>query len=168
MNYKILPLTIKEVGAYKNIRLKALLTDPGVFRSSYDEEANMPDSYWQNRLAKSNACIFGLYKESLLVGITGIAIEEAGHGYLTHTYILPEHRGQGLSKLFFETRITWAKNRGLQRLVINHRKSNHASRANILKYGFVFTHAEDVLWQDGASEELLHYELYIYPTINML
>lgn len=161
MRYTIRPLTIDDLKTYRATRLLALQTDKGVFRRPYEVEAAMPESYWIQRLTNPDGTIFGLFHNTILIGITAIVIEEAGHGYLTHSYIKPAYRRQGLSLLFFEKRIAWAKERGLKRLVVNHRETNIASKAAIQKSGFRFTHAEKADWPDGKTENLLNYELMI-------
>lgn len=158
MSFKILPLTLENLDEYKAIRLQALQTDPGVFRRSYKEEAAMPDEFWSQRLTNPKGTIFGLFNDAELIGITAILIEPEGHGYMTHSYILPEYRGQNLSKIFFEKRIEWVQEKGLKRIVVNHRKNNLASKAAILKSGFIYTHSEKIQWPDGSFEEVIYYE----------
>lgn len=159
MTYSIRPLTINDLSEYKSLRLYALKTEPAFFRSSYREEAVFLREHWAQRLTNPKGTIFGLFHFAELIGITAIMIEDEGHGYLTHSYIRPQHRRQNLSTLLFQTRINWAKDRKLKKLVVNHRKSNLASKAAIIKAGFRFTHAENTVWPDGSNDDFLNYEL---------
>lgn len=161
MSYSIRPLIVNDLRDYKALRLEALKTEPTVFRRGYKEESGFPEAYWMQRLTNPNGTIFGLFHDTNLIGITAIIIEDEGQGYLTHSYIKSQYRGQNLSTLFFKTRIKWAKERKLKRLIVNHRKSNMASKAAIQKAGFRFTHAEKATWSDGSIEDMLHYELLL-------
>ncbi len=162
--YTIRPFTVKDTMAYKAVRLEALQREPGMFCSSYATEAAFTDEQWQGRIMGSNQSRFGLYYGEELIGITGIIIEDAAReeAYLTHSYIRKEHRGKGLSRLLYEARIAWAKERGIKRLLISHRASNTASMKANQKFGFRYTHKSSQTWPpDGTVEDLLHYELLL-------
>ena len=161
MPFSIRPLIERDVSEYKAIRLLALQTDPSVFRSSYKDEAGLPEAEWVKRITNPDRTIFGLFHDAALIGITAISIQSEGHGYMTHSYIHKEFRKQNLSKFFFDIRIAWAKERGLKKLLINHRKSNLVSKAAILRSGFKYTGYETVEWPDGKYDDLLHYELLL-------
>jgi hypothetical protein len=58
----------------KEIRLRALKSDPGVFGSNFAKESAMTDDEWREWLANTDAASFGVFDEDKIVGMTGIAI----------------------------------------------------------------------------------------------
>lgn len=83
--YNIKPLMVSDLEAYKNIRLEALQTEPGMFGNSYSLEAAMTEEQWLDRLTNPGRCCFGLYHNGLLIGITAIVVQE-GIGHMTQSY----------------------------------------------------------------------------------
>lgn len=160
--YTIRPFLAHEADAYKAIRLEALRTEPGMFGNAYAVEAAYPDEHWHDRVSKPTAAVFGLYHGEELVGLTGIIVDPQkapDEAYLTQSYIRAPHRQQGLSRMFYDARIAWARERGVKRLIIGHRDTNLASKASILRYGFRYTHSEERLWPDGERAPMLYYVL---------
>ena len=146
----------------KSIRLEALKEEPSVFGSSFEKESLLSDSSWQERLSTRNKAFFGLFPDTgECIGLTGI-IREAGRGnsvVLIASYIRKAHRGRGLSKLFYDARIDWAKQNGYGKAIISHRDTNLISKAANQRAGFTFTHWEERVWPDGILAKELFYEL---------
>ncbi|MFV0606139.1 MAG: GNAT family N-acetyltransferase [Niabella sp.] len=161
MNFYIKALTLNELDAYKRIRLQALKTDPQSYCNSFEKEASMSQEAWVQRISNPEGIIFGLYHAEELIGITAILIEEHCVGHLTHSYIQKQYRGLGLSKQLFTARMQWAKEKGVQKLIINHRKNNLASKAAIQSVGFRFTHSGKITLASGLQDEVFNYELVI-------
>ncbi|RYZ52368.1 MAG: GNAT family N-acetyltransferase [Sphingobacteriales bacterium] len=150
-----------DLEAYKAMRLESLKNCPGYFGNSYDLEAAFPETEWQHRLTDTSRACFGLYHLDELIGITAILIEDADarQAYLTQSYIRESHRKRGLSRLLYQARINWAKEQGVRKLIIGHRKSNEISRRANQRFGFIYTHCEPRDWPDGTSEPFLYYFL---------
>ena len=160
--YAIRRLLPYEAEAYRAIRLEALQTEPGIFGNSYAKESDFPDEQWQARVSNPHGAVFGLYHGEELVGLTGIVVDaevDPVTGYMTQSYIRPEHRGRRLSRMLYDARIAWARERGLKRLTIGHRESNAVSKAANQRYGFRYMHREEQLWSDGGREAMVYYEL---------
>jgi len=78
------------------------------------------------------------------------------------SYILPQYRGRGLSRKFYETRLAWIRNHPkFKRIIVSHRASNEASRRANQKHGFVQTERSSHIWPDGQIEDEVFYELKI-------
>ncbi|HTN46273.1 MAG TPA: GNAT family N-acetyltransferase [Flavipsychrobacter sp.] len=159
--YIIKQLTLEDLESYKTMRLEALQLEADKFGNSFAVEAAYPESEWIHRLTQPDRACFGLFYKNELVGITAVLTnaEDLTNGYMTQSYIRPPHRAKGLSQLFYNVRIAWAKQQGLKTLTISHRKSNLVSKAAILKNGFLFTHSEPRVWGDGSEGENLFYSL---------
>lgn len=155
--YYIRQFTIADKEIYKQIRLESLQREPAVFGSSYKREVAFEETEWENRLNNPNSGSFGLYYGDILIGTTGILIPQPGTALLIASYIRKEHRGKGLSRLLYQTRIDWARNQGIKSIVVSHRKSNLLSRAANQHFGFRYTHEEMTTWPDGQEEENVYY-----------
>jgi GNAT superfamily N-acetyltransferase len=162
--YTICQFSSEDVAQYRSIRLEALQLESGMFCNSYAYEAAFSQEQWLARLSNPNGACFGLYYGNELVGITSIVVsneEKPDEASMTQSYIRKEHRGRGLSKILYETRLEWAKAHQIKCLKIGHRASNLASRAANQHYGFTYTHSESNTWPDGKTEEMFYYELVL-------
>jgi len=151
----------REWQAFKEIRLEAVRAEPNVFVQTLDEQLKRPDKEWREMLEDSNRAYFVLANGDEAVGLSGVARhgENPDWGVLVLSYIRPEHRGKGLSNLFYQARLDWAARKGLSRMLVSHRKDNVASKAAIKKFHFEYTHDEMKRWPDGTTEEQLFYAL---------
>lgn len=150
-----------EVEAYQAMRLEALRLEPGVFGSNYAREAAFAPDEWLARLTSPTSVCMGLYHDGELIGITGVVVDrdDATRGIMVQSYICKAYRGRGLSRLFYEARLAWAREKGLRTLRIGHKESNLVSKAANQRHGFVFSHREACTWPDGSVEDILYYDL---------
>jgi GNAT superfamily N-acetyltransferase len=146
---------------FKDFRLEALRQEPGVFGSNYAREVAFSDQQWKDRLENPRSAYWGLYDGPDLVGMTGIFApgEDPEEAELIASYIRSPYRRKGLSALFYEARIHWAREQGFKRLIISHRASNLSSKAANQKFGFRYTYTEDRTWADGSREDNIFYQL---------
>lgn len=156
--YHIRQLQTADADLYKTLRLEALTNEPGVFSAALAVEQAFSEAQWIARLSRPDSAIFGLFYDEQAIGITGVLIEEDA-AHCTQSYICTAHRGRHLSRLFYETRIAWAKSRGLKRIITAHRLSNLQSMRANQHFGFKPTHSLSQQWPDGSTEELVYYAL---------
>lgn len=164
-------ITIRQLVAedweiYRDLRLHALKTEPGVFSSNYARESVFSKDEWVERIAVGGKAAFALFDESTPIGLTGVVrmdgVEDAPEVVLVASYILPEYRGRGLSRYFYEARLNWAADQGnVKTVIVSHRESNLASKAANQAFGFVYQGKEMKEWPDGMSENQLLYKLDI-------
>lgn len=83
------------------------------------------DSYWAQNVpldvvkrSIENSLCFGVYQNEKQVGFTRVITDQATFAYLADVFILPEHRGKGLSKQLIETISNWPSLQGLRRWVL--------------------------------------------------
>lgn len=72
MNISVVTLSSDHWQQYRDIRLLALKSDPYAFGSSYEEEMNLTENDWRNRL---NAMWFALV-DGDVVGLVGLLRRE--------------------------------------------------------------------------------------------
>jgi GNAT superfamily N-acetyltransferase len=68
------------------------------------------ESYWAQGIPREvversilNSICFGLYKDHRQIGFARVVSDKATFAYLADVFVLPEHRGKGLSKWLMET-----------------------------------------------------------------
>ncbi|MCB9686184.1 MAG: GNAT family N-acetyltransferase [Alphaproteobacteria bacterium] len=153
--------TPPEWSAYREIRLEALRTDPGVFSSDHGREQARPEDHWRARLADERVGIFGVQVDGAWVGMTGVvqSSENPDAAVLWGSWLRPEWRRRGLSVAMYVARFAWARGRGLTRVLVSHREGNTASASANQKHGFERVREELREWPDGAVEAEVHYVL---------
>jgi RimJ/RimL family protein N-acetyltransferase len=160
----IRPLERTEWSEFRDIRLLALKTNPGVFLATHEAAVERSPDEWKAMIGDEGRQVFGLFDESRLIGITGVytASEDpsGSTAVLVMSFILPEYRGRGLSKLFYEARLQWIRARPrFSRVIVSHRKSNEASRRANQRHGFQFIRHAPRTWPDGSTEDEAFYEM---------
>jgi RimJ/RimL family protein N-acetyltransferase len=155
-----------EWAAFRDFRLQALTATPGVFGSSYEVEVTKTPEEWQSTVRGPAHQVFGLFDVGRLIGITATFTwreDLSGEtAILAMSFILPEYRGRGLSRLLYETRLDWIRTHGqFKRVVVSHRESNEVSRRANKRYGFLPIGRAPRTWPDGTTEDEIFYELRI-------
>jgi len=139
---EIVRLAVKDWQEYKKIRLDALQNAPQAFGSSYADNREKPDSYWQSRLADAangNGSWLLFAKENQqLVGMIGAFIEEnePDTASIISVFVTGEARGKKISKMLMSAIITELKNKGIKtaQLTVN---TNQLPALNLYKsFGF--------------------------------
>lgn len=150
----------------RDVRLRALQSDPHVFGASYAQEAAQEDAVWQQRLESADVAIFGVFDGAEIAGMTAIAVAkddpEKTTAKMWGSWLRPDLRGRGLSVPMYQARIDWARaHPSVARIIVSHRGSNAASMHANQKHGFIRTHAEKHVWHDGIEDAHIFYELRV-------
>lgn len=148
----------------RSIRLRALKQASDVFLSNYDKEAGYDAETWKSRLREESGATFGLFDNDKIIGLTGVFTWRGDNtgktAILAMSFIEAAYRGKGYSKLFYEARIKWAKEKGsFDQIRVSHRQGNETSRRANQAFGFEFKGKEMVDWPDGSKDFEHNYEL---------
>lgn len=83
------------------------------------------ESYWAPNIPREiversieGSLCFGVFQGDQQVGFARVVTDQATFAYLSDVFILPEHRGQGLSKKLVETIMNWPTLQGLRRWML--------------------------------------------------
>ena len=89
------------------------------------------DSYWAEQIpvgivqrSIENSLCFGLYQKGLQVGFARIISDFATFAYLADVFVLPEHRGKGLSKWMMQVIMDLPDLQGLRRFLLTTRDAH--------------------------------------------
>ena len=110
-------------------------------RKIHDFIANQ--SYWAQgrtietmRRALDNSFNFGLYKNNQQIGFARVVTDYATFAWIADVFVLPEHRGLGLSKWLMEVILSHSELQGFRRWVLA-TKNAHGLYA---RFGFIALH----------------------------
>lgn len=156
-------LTVDDWQANRAIRLEALAECPGNYFTSLAEAQARGDDQWRGMLMSATLTVFGLFDGDALAGIIAINREDGGTATLAMSYIRPEWREQGHSRLLYQARLDWARDHGIGRILVSHRESNTPSRRAIVCHGFRPTGSRPHRWPDGEIADDVTYELALEP-----
>ncbi|HEV2702653.1 MAG TPA: GNAT family N-acetyltransferase [Steroidobacteraceae bacterium] len=85
----------------------------------------LAQSYWSPGIPRSvveraiaNSLCFAIFHEQRQVGFGRVVTDKATFAYLADVYVLPEHRGQGLSKRLMEHVTQHPDLQGLRRMLL--------------------------------------------------
>lgn len=102
----------------------AISSDPGLLDLNVIH-GFISQSYWAKgiprdlveRMVKNSFC-FGVYHQAAQVGFARIITDRATFAYLADVFILPEHRGKGLSKALVQAILAHPDLQGLRRWML--------------------------------------------------
>src|SRR5215831_4183853 len=87
--------------------------------------AFLSDSYWAPGIPREivdrsieNALCFGIYDENRQIGFARVISDFSTFAYLADVFVLPEHRGRGLSKWLMQVIIDHPQLQGLRRFTL--------------------------------------------------
>lgn len=156
------PFASDEWERFREVRLRALRTDPGVFSSNHAREAAHDEGHWRGRLSDPSCGVFAVLDGDRVIGMTGIYVpaDDPASAGLWGSWLDPVYRRRGLSDPMYAARIAWARARPtIERVLVAVRASNVASARACQRHGFVLTGRVPLRWPDGTVEDEVRYEL---------
>ncbi len=83
------------------------------------------ESYWAKNITLAivqrsieNSLCFGVYHQDEQVGFARVITDQATFAYLSDVFVIPAHRGRGISKQLIEAISQWPTLQGLRRWVL--------------------------------------------------
>jgi RimJ/RimL family protein N-acetyltransferase len=145
----------------RELRLRALASDPEAFGSTYAREAARTTRWWQRWAARS---ALGLTQRTFVLEDNdrrwlGLALvrldsQRPNAAVLNAMWVAPEARGRRASGLLCQACATWAAARGCRELTLAVVIDNHAARRAYEAAGFAV--CGEVSWErDGRTVEEL-------------
>jgi ribosomal protein S18 acetylase RimI-like enzyme len=102
MQYVVRTLRQDDAPAFRRVRLDALRLHPGAFTSSYEDEVQLSEAQFAERLATPDLIRFGGFAGEELVGLVGLhlstGMKERHKATLISMYVASQHRRSGLAQ----------------------------------------------------------------------
>ncbi len=122
---------------YRDIRLLALQSDPHAFGSSYEEEINLPETDWRNRISVMRFAVI----DGQIAGLIGLLRREnlaSIHcGSIISLWVKPEFRGHGVAKSLLQNLQNIAPSLGLRKISLQVTATQPAAIRLYEKMGFI-------------------------------
>ena len=137
---KVKKLSTTDFLQYKKLRLEMLERYPTYFGSSFEEEILFKDMVWMNRLNKSSAITLGLMKDSNLVGMVVLMLNQRKkmqHFATVYSmYVEDTYQGKGYGKLLLEKVFSKAREFKVEKLRLSVVYTNNKAIELYKKLGF--------------------------------
>ncbi len=164
---EIVTLPVFSWQEYKELRLRALKTEPQAFYSSYEKEVVYPDDKWQQRLRNvenGKSWMFFARLNGKLVGIVGgYRSKEDIHNnrvQIWGVYVDPQARRKGIAKSLMEKMLEELKKHSdiaIVRTEVN--VDQQPAKKLYEKFGFEVAGTESLVLGDGLEHKELIMEL---------
>lgn len=100
---------------YREVRLRALRSDPGAFGSTLGREEGFDEDRWRERL--SGAAVFAAMVGPDAVGLAGgLRLDDGSGSELVSMWVAPEWRGTDVAARLIGAVVDWASAAGLASL----------------------------------------------------
>lgn len=126
---------------WRELRLRSLEESPEAFRSTYAEEAERPDTWWEQRVSDmvEDPLRNSLVAERESAGVAILACRiDADSLVMTADamWVAPEARGYGIANDMLETAMAWGRESGARSAELWVNQGNTATRALYRRAGF--------------------------------
>jgi len=119
----------------RDIRLRALREEPQAYEAAFEDEQQLSDQQWRDRLARA-ATYLAVDHERVVGAAVGL-LQDNGDMLIVAMYVAPEARGRGIAARLIDEIATVGIARGSRRLVLDVADGNVTAERSYLRYGFV-------------------------------
>lgn len=106
-------LGAEDAGGFRALRLKALVSAPTAFASSYEEDAALTDEMLRARLVAAPSAVFAAFAGEEMVGMAGFAAlsgpKRRHRGLLWGVFVEADQRGRGIARRLVEQIVAHAR-----------------------------------------------------------
>lgn len=132
---------------WRAIRLASLLDTPSAYGSTYEREVGFTEQDWRKWLAGPAVLVRA---DGVPVAMGAAFNPEPGTLHIVAMYVVPTHRGRGLSRLVLDALVGHGREHRL-RMQLSVNTDNEVARLAYLRYGFVPT-GETRPLREGATD----------------
>jgi GNAT superfamily N-acetyltransferase len=139
----------------RQLRLRALADSPHAFGSNLARELAYPETTWQAWAARPIFVAVIETPPTRMVGMAGVAGPEAGEPWarLWGMWVAPEVRRRGVGSQLVEATLAWARQQGLEEVLLKVTDSNAEAAALYASLGFAPTGRSVPLPRDPTVTE---------------
>lgn len=147
----------------REVRLRALQDTPEAFSSTYEDEAQRPQPFWDERARNASAgnnlfSGLALLADEAVGLIGGFRNDEDGHHAdidLVSMWVAPSHRGTGVAAALVEAVLDWARDDAAAEIVgLWVTRGNDRAQRFYERLGFVETGDVQPLPSDPCRDEV--------------
>lgn len=152
------PITLRNLTAFMETRLRALEDTPSAFGSTYARESRLTDDEWKDRVTRWNGETgigFLAIDSGVACGIAGAFLDPGNpsHTQLISMWTAPSHRKRGVGRMLVDSVAAWARSRGATTLQLLVTSSNESAMIFYEQLGFSRTGRTEPYPNDPALVE---------------
>jgi len=138
------PVTLRNLGMFIDVRLRALQESPWAFGSTYARERAFTEEDWKTRLERWNSVTgvgYVAIEDGAACGIAGALLEEEDptRAQLVSMWTAPTHRRTGIGRMLVGEVASWAAQRGVRVLQLMVTSMNEPAMRFYERLGFTRT-----------------------------
>jgi GNAT superfamily N-acetyltransferase len=146
----------------RDLRLRALATDPDAFLVSLEHMRELPESHWRERAtpSKNQVTLVEERDGDFRASVAAFVADNPETAYLVGMWVAPEVRGTGIAVLLVEHVLDWAREHGRTRVVLSVKRGNEPAARLYAKCGFVeISQPAELPYEPSADNRFYAYEL---------
>jgi ribosomal protein S18 acetylase RimI-like enzyme len=126
---------------WREVRLRMLRDDAAFFSSRYEDAVREPDETWRRWVADSEPggakALFCAEEDRTWLGTVGGFVRvDPMEAQLISMWVAPEARGRGVAQALIREMVSWADERGCERVFLFVQEANAAARRLYARAGF--------------------------------
>jgi GNAT superfamily N-acetyltransferase len=123
----------------REVRLRALATDPAAFIETYENASSHPDDRWREHATPTGRqASFGYEGKGRFDGLVSCFVaDDPATVFLVAMWVAPELRGAGAARELVESVLQWAREAGAARVCLSVEGDNPRAARLYEKCGFV-------------------------------
>jgi GNAT superfamily N-acetyltransferase len=123
----------------RDVRLRALASDPDAFLETVEDARTFPDERWRGRARPSEHDVtFVDERDGVFNGMVSAFLDDdAETVHLVGMWLAPDLRGSGVARELVERIIEWSRSHGRVRVVLSVERGNARAARLYEKCGFV-------------------------------
>ena len=146
----------------RDLRLRALATDPHAFSVSLEDAKELPESHWRDRVTPGETQVTFVEERDgdFTASAAAFIADDPETAYLVGMWVAPEARRTGVAVLLVEHVLDWARAHGLTRVVLSVKHGNEPAARLYAKCGFVeISQPAKLPYVPNAEDNFYAYEL---------
>lgn len=135
----IIELKPEDWEAFKNLRLKIMLSDPAAYAHTYDDSVKLPEKRWREIVANNK--IIGAKKGNELVGMIGAQYKSENDEKFIILFsigVASEYRKMGIAKKMMQALIDKMKEEGINKIKLWVSETQKPAIAFYESFGFKY------------------------------
>ena len=146
----------------RDVRLRALATDPHAFLETVEDARTLPDVHWRERATASETqATFVEEREGSFAAMVAVFVaDDPATAYLVGMWVEPELRGTGIAIQLVEHVLDWARDHRRVRVVLSVEPGNDRAARLYEKCGFVeIPQPAELPYEPNADNRFYAFEL---------
>lgn len=163
---RIRELNVENALIYHVLRLQGLQAEPASFDSTYEDEAQLKHTIFEDYLKEPNQIVFGAFDEHDLIGILTLVIKRetkrAHLAKLSNLYVHEAYKEQEISNSLIASAIMRARELKCEQIHLSVNIENKSAKNLYISFGFEIIGMEKEILKMGDDKYIDEYRMALY------